>query len=140
MRNVMGVLTLMMAGRMMTLAFLHRAGRGLEGDPPAAWLMPLIGDAVIGATALVVAWLIWTKRGLWVWATIIAWNVAGLWDALSAYIVSATVPWPEFFMLQTFGASMFFVASGMHVAILWMAWRPEIRAHFLRDPVSDQAV
>ena len=130
-RPLMLILTLMMSGRMMTLAFLHRAGRGLPGDPPAAWLMPLIGDAVIGATALVVAWLIWNHRGLAVWTAIIAWNVAGLWDALSAYIVSLTVPWPDFFMLQTFGASMFFMASAMHLVLIWLATTPAARAHFL---------
>ena len=139
MRNLIGVLTLMMAGRMMTLAFLHRAGRGLDGDPPAAWLMPLIGDAVIGVTALVVAWLVWTKRGLLVWAGIIAWNVAGAWDALSAYIVSATAPWPKFFMLQVFGSSMFFMAAAMHVVILWLITRPQMQAHFIGDEAHKPA-
>jgi hypothetical protein len=130
-RIAMLVLTLMMSGRMMTLAFLHRVGRGEAGDPPAAWLMPLIGDAVIGVTALGVAWLIWRGRGPSVWAAIIAWNVAGLWDALSAYVVSRSVPWPEFFMIQTFGASMFFFASAMHLVLIWLALSPTLRADFL---------
>ena len=138
-RPLMLILTLMMSGRMMTLAYLHRAGRGLPGDPPAAWLMPLIGDAVIGATALVAAWLIWRHRGLGVWTAIIAWNVAGLWDALAAYIVSLTSPWPEFFMLQTFGASMFFMAAGTHLILIRLATTPAARAHFLDDDLPRTA-
>ena len=133
-RVVMLVLTLMMSGRMMTLAFLHRAGRGEAGDPPAAWLMPLIGDAVIGATALAVAWAVWRGRGPMVWAAIIAWNAVGLWDALSAYIVSRSVPWPEFFMIQTFGASMFFVAAAMHLVMIWLALSPAFRDDVLDNP------
>ncbi len=130
-RVAMLVLTLMMSGRMMTLAYLHRAGRGEAGDPPAAWLMPLIGDAVIGVTALAVAWLVWRGRGPMVWAAIIAWNVAGLWDALSAYIVSVSVPWPTFFMIETFGASMFFIAATMHLVLIGLAFSPGLRADFL---------
>jgi hypothetical protein len=93
--------------------------------------MPLIGDAVIGATALLIAWLIWRGRGPVVWAAFIAWNVAGLWDALSAYVVSRSVPWPEFFMIQTFGASMFFIASALHLVLIWLALSPALRADFL---------
>ena len=62
--------------------------------------MPLIGDAVIGLSALVVAYLIWKKRGLWVWTSVIVWNVVAIWDALSAFVIQTTNPWPEFFMLQ----------------------------------------
>ena len=130
-RTIMLGLTLMLAGRMMTLAFIHRAGGEAWGDPPLVWLMPLIGDAVVGLSGLVVAWLIARHVGLWVWTVIIAWNVVGIWDALSAFVISLTAPWPEFFMLQIFGASMFFVASAMHGVLIWLATRAEVRAHFL---------
>jgi hypothetical protein len=46
-QKIMLILTLMLTGRAMTLAFIHRAGGGLPCDPTAAWLMPLIGDAVM---------------------------------------------------------------------------------------------
>lgn len=129
--NIMLVLTLMLAGRAMTLAFIHRAGGNAIGDPPIAWLMPLIGDAVIGLSALVIAYLIWKQTGLKVWTAIIIWNALAIWDAMSAFIVSLTNPWPEFFMLQTVGPMMFFAASAMSLAIIFIACTPEIRAHFL---------
>ena len=124
MKNLIGILTLMMAGRMMTLAFIGRAGGTDAGDPPAAWLMPLIGDTVIGVTALGAAWLVWRGRGLAVWAALIVWNALGAWDAISAYIVHQTNPWPDFFMIQTFGASMFFMATATHLLIIWLLTRP----------------
>ena len=56
-RNIMLILTLILSGRAMTLAFIHRTGGTMPGDPPNAWLMPLIGDAIIGITALWIAFL-----------------------------------------------------------------------------------
>ncbi len=115
----------------MTLAYIHRAGGTLPGDPPAAWLMPLVGDAVIGITAIFVAYLIWRRVGLWVWTTIIVWNAVAIWDALSAFIIHTTNPWPDFFMIELLGASMFFAASAMHLGILILACRQDVRKFYL---------
>ena len=130
-KKIMLILTLMLSGRAMTLAFIHRAGGEMPGDPPVAWLMPLIGDAVIGISALWIAYLILKKTGLWVWTTIIVWNSLAIWDALSAYIVHKTNPWPEFFMIDLVGSSMFFAASSMHLAIIIIACRSDVRKEFL---------
>ncbi len=84
-RNALGALTLMLAGRAMTLAFVARAGGGDVGDPPSAWLMPLLGDAVIGVSAIAIALAAWKGRGLLWWTAIVVWNFLGIWDALAAY-------------------------------------------------------
>ena len=94
---LMLVLTLLLSGRAMTLAFIPCVGGTTPGDPPSAWLMPLVGDAIIGITALVIAFLILKKTGLWVWTAIIVWNAIAIWDALSAFTIHKTNPWPEFF-------------------------------------------
>lgn len=117
-QKIIFILTLMLSGRAMTLAFIHRAGGTMPGDPPAAWLMPLVGDVVIGISALWVAYLVLNKTGLWVWTTIIVWNSLAIWDAMSAFIIHITNPWPEFFMLDLVGSSMFFAASAMHLVII----------------------
>ena len=54
-QKIILVLTLMLSGRAMTLAFLHRAGGEAPGDPPIAWFMPLLGDAIVGLTENVAA-------------------------------------------------------------------------------------
>lgn len=120
----------MLAGRAMTLAFIGHAGEGGVGDPPAAWLMPLIGDALIGLSALAVAYLIAKRSGLLAWTAVVVWNALGIWDALSAYVIHQTVPWPSFFMIEIFGASMFFAASAMHAAAIVIALRPSTRRAF----------
>jgi len=130
-QKIVLILTLMLVWRAMTLAFITRAGGANPGDPPPAWLMPLLGDAVIGITGLLIAYLIVKKTGLWVWTAIIVWNAVAIWDALSAFIINTTNPWPEFFMLQTFGASMFFAASAMHLAVIVLVSQPDLRVRYL---------
>jgi len=127
------VLILMLTARAMTLAFIHRAGGGGVGDPPLAWLMPLIGDAVVGLSGLAVAYLIWTRRGLAVWTVIVVWNAIAIWDAMSAFIIQQTVPWPAFFMVQIFGSSMFFLASAMHLVILVLVLRDPLRSELITE-------
>ena len=137
-KTIMLVLTLMLAGRAMTLAFIHRAGQGGPGDPPAAWLMPLIGDAVIGLSAIAIACLIWKKRGLWVWTSVIVWNIVAIWDALSAFVIQMTNPWPEFFMLRLIGPVMFFAASAMHLMLLFLMSRKPARDYYLKTDNNEQ--
>lgn len=123
-------LTVMAAGRAMTLPFIGRAGDGGVGDPPKAWLMPLIGDAAIGIAAIAVVLLIWQRPNPTTWLIAVAWTAIGAFDALAAFIVETTAPWPEFFMLEIFGRSMFFAAAAMHGLLLFLLTRPEVVAHF----------
>ncbi len=104
----------------------RRLGGSGAGDPPDAWLMPLVG-----LTALPIAYLVLRGRGIWAWTAVVAWNVIGIWDAFSAYLVHESVPWSEFFMIEIFGSSMFFGASAVHVVCLWLTSRPAIREVFL---------
>lgn len=124
------VLTLMASGRAMTLLFIGRAGGAGNEDPPIAWLLPLLGDAVIGLSALPVALLLWRRPGLTTGLIAVAWNAVAIWDALSAFVVHQTTPWPAFFMIQTFGASMFFAASAMHAAGIALLFLPSLRARY----------
>lgn len=123
-------LTLMAAGRAMTLVYISRAGDGGPGDPPDAWLMPLIGDAVIGLAALVVAVLIWKRPNPSTWVIAVVWSAIGAFDAIAAFVVDVSAPWPEFFMLEIFGRPMFFAAASMHIAIIYLLSKPDVLAHF----------
>lgn len=120
MRKILFISTLMLSGRAMTIAFLGRIGGSQLGDPPLAWAMPLIGDALIGVSGLLMLALIHRSSKLWAWTTLVVWNSIGIWDALSAFAINQTNPWPAFFMLQVFGNSMFFIASAMHALNLWI--------------------
>ena len=124
-------ITLLLAGRAMTLAYIGQVNSGLPGSPPAAWLMPLIGDAIIGISALWIAYLIIRRQGLWVWVAILGWNLLAIWDAMSEYIIHLSNPWPSFFMIEIFGSSMFFMAATMHLVLFFLAWHPAVRVYFI---------
>ena len=140
-RRVVLVLTAMASGRAMTLAYIWRAGDGGAGDPPETWLMPLIGDAVVGVSAIAVAFLIWKFRTPTSWTVAVVWSAIGAFDALAAFVVETSSPWPDFFMLELFGRSMFFAAVGLHVTILILLAQPEVTADFgiSRDRTSSGA-
>jgi hypothetical protein len=125
------ILTLMLSGRAMTLAFIHRAGGEGPGDPPLAWLMPLLGDAIVGLSGLAIAYLIYRHRGLFAWTAVVVWNCIAIWDAMSAYIIHRTVPWPDFFMIQMMGSSMFFMASAMHLIVLYLVLNDPLKSEIL---------
>lgn len=129
-RKIAIALTVMAMGRAMTIPFIARAGDGGPGDPPEAWLMPLVADAAIGLAAPVVAILLWRRPNPTSWAVAIAWSAIGCFDALAAFIIETTDPWPEFFMLELFGRSMFFAAAALHAAIIYLLARPDSRIEF----------
>ena len=120
-------LTVMASGRAMTIAFIHRAGDGGAGDPPDAWLMPLWGDASVGVAALGVAWLLWKRPSPSSWIIAVIWSSIAAFDALAAYVVDVATPWPDFFMIEIFGRARFFAAAAMHLLIIWLLLRPNVR-------------
>lgn len=111
----------------MTIAFIHRAGDGGAGDPPDAWLMPLWGDAIVGVSAVLVAWLLWKRAMPSSWIVAIVWSAVAAFDALAAYLVDVAAPWPDFFMIELFGRTMFFMAAAMHLVIIGLLARDEVR-------------
>ena len=129
-RSIAIALTLMASVRAMTVAFIHRAGDGGIGDPPEAWLMPLWGDALVGGTALVVAWLLWKRPSPSSWVIAISWSAIAAFDALAAYLVDVATPWPDFFMIEIFGRTMFFAAAAMHVAIIGLLAQRPVRESY----------
>lgn len=140
--KILIALTVMAAGRAMTLPFISRAGDGGVGDPPEAWLMPLIADAAIGLSAVAVALLIWKLPSPTTWVVAVVWSAIGAFDALAAFVVDTSAPWPEFFMLEIFGQSMFFAATAMHLLIIYLLSQTDVLAHFGlgRTPVVGSAV
>lgn len=129
-RKIALVLIVMATGRAMTIPFIHRAGDGGVGDPPDAWLMPLIGDAAIGLAAIAVAMLVLRSPSPSTWVFAISWSAIGAFDAVAAFLIEATTPWPEFFMLELVGRPMFVGAVVLHVAIIALLMRPDALADF----------
>lgn len=124
---LLSLLVIMATGRAMTLAFIHRVGDGGPGDPPDAWLMPLVGDAIIGIAALAVAALLWKRPSPVSWLIAVVWTVVAAFDAMAAWLVEISTPWPDFFMLELVGWVMFPAAIALHAVILVLLVHPETR-------------
>ena len=128
--RIAAVLTLLATGRAMTVAFVARAGDGGPGDPPAAWLMPLVGDAGVGVLAPVIAFLLWRVRRPSTWLAALVWGAIAVFDAGAAFLIEWSSPWPEFFMLDLFGRWMFAAAVVLHLVVLALLARRDVRRHF----------
>lgn len=127
-KKILLVLIALSSGRAMTLLYIGAAGGDAAGDPPRAWLMPLVGDAVVGLSALVVAYLLWKRPRLWSWVTALMWSAVAVFDALAAWIIETIAPWPDFFMIGLFGRAMFPAAVVMHLVIVGMLVSESIRS------------
>ncbi len=60
----------------------------------------------------------------------VVWSAIGAFDALAAWIVEVSAPWPEFSIFEIFGRSMFFLADSMHLFIIYVLSRPDVPAEF----------
>lgn len=112
------VLSAMAIGRAMTLPFIARSGDGGPGDPPGPWLMPLVGDAAIGLAAIGVVALLLLRLEPLTWMIAVTWSAVAAFDAVAALLVELRSPWPDFFMLEVFGRSMFVAAVGLQLVII----------------------
>ena len=128
--KTVAILTLMASGRAMTLAFVSRAGDGGAGDPPAAWLMPLLGDAIVGLGAVLVGFLLWRRPSPATWLIAVVWDSVAIFDAGAAYLIDLAEPWPAFFMLELFGRSMFLGAILLHLTIFALLMGDTVRNHY----------
>lgn len=73
-------ITALMVYRLLGFNFLGEVGNTI----PEMWGVAFRGDIFIGATALIVAYLLWKSRGLAVWTIAIVWHWVGIRDYVSA--------------------------------------------------------
>ena len=65
---------------------------GNERGAPPEWVLALVGDFIIGTTALFLVYFIFKKPSYLIWVLLLSWNVLGLVDLLGAIRTSLLVP------------------------------------------------
>ena len=65
---------------------------GNERGAPSEWVYALIGDFIIGTTALFLVYAILKKPSYLIWVLLLSWNILGLIDLLGAIRTSLLVP------------------------------------------------
>ena len=66
---------------------------GNERGAPPEWILALIGDFIIGTTALFLVYAILKKPSSLVWVLLLSWNILGAVDLFSAIRTSLLVPY-----------------------------------------------
>jgi hypothetical protein len=61
---------------------------------PQVWIIPFRGDVFVGLTALIIAYLLWKRRGLMPWTIGIVFHVIGMTDFLVAAQLFFLAPMP----------------------------------------------
>jgi len=70
-----------------------RAGRAAE-----AWLYPGMVDVVIGVSAPVIAYLLWRRRGPWIWLVAVVWFTISIFDHTVAFANALATAIPTDFL------------------------------------------
>ena len=65
---------------------------GNERGAPSEWVLALIGDFIIGTTALFLVYFIIKKPSYLIWVLLLSWNILGAVDLFSAIRTSLLVP------------------------------------------------
>ena len=113
--------------RIVALTLLPQVGSSPVSSP-ISWIIPFLGDSIVGLTAPILAVLLWWKKGLAVWTTGIVWTVFGTWDLFTGLILENVNPW----LNNPLGGSTrfipFFVLSFLN---LYLLSRSDVRHYFL---------
>ena len=105
-----------------------------DGKYSEAWLYPAMVDMVIGASALVIGYALWKKRGLAVWTIAIVWFVISVFDHMDAFTVIATTTeaLPPGFPPQASSAMAgLLVMSALELLALVTLTRSKLRNYYL---------
>ena len=128
------VLSAIMVYRISTLNAIQFLG----SEAPLGWVVPFTGDAFMGITALIVAYLLLKKRGLAVWTIGVTWQIVGIKDYISGIMLSFVdpitgpiFPGPEF---PTF-VMILFLTIGMliQISVIYLLSRPNVRQFYLNE-------
>ena len=73
--------------------FLFWTFTGNDRSAPSEWIVPFVGDFIIGITALFLVYYIIKKPSSILWGLLLSWNIIGLLDLIGAINVSFAAPY-----------------------------------------------
>ena len=107
----------------------------LAGSASIEWLYPAYLDMFVGITAPFVAFAIWRRTGLAVWATAIVWFALSIVDHLDAVTVILNMkgPLPASFPASSPSSAVVFllVSVGLEALALVSLTRRTMRSHYV---------
>ena len=106
---------------------------GNERGAPPEWVLALIGDFIIGTTALFLVYGILKKPSYLIWVLLLSWNVLGLVDLLGAIRTSLLVPFgpiPEVGLTNVGVRSILFLNTFLQISCIYLLSKESVRKYF----------
>ena len=106
---------------------------GNERGAPPEWVLALIGDFIIGTTALFLVYFILKKPSYLIWVLLLSWNILGLIDLLGAIRTSLLVPFgpiPEVGLTSVGVRSILFLNTFLQISCIYLLFKDSVRNYF----------
>ena len=106
---------------------------GNERGAPPEWVLALVGDFIIGTTALFLVYFILKKPSYLIWILLLSWNILGLIDLLGAISTSLLVPFgpiPEVGLTSVGVRSILFLNTFLQISCIYLLFKDSVRNYF----------
>ena len=106
---------------------------GNERGAPPEWVLALVGDFIIGTTALFLVYFILKKPSYLIWLLLLSWNVLGLIDLLGAIRTSLLVPFgpiPEIGLTSLGVRSILILNTFLQISCIYLLFKDSVRNYF----------
>ena len=104
-----------------------------ERGAPPEWVLALVGDFIIGTTALFLVYFILKKPSYLIWVLLLSWNVLGLIDLLGAIRTSLLVPFgpiPEIGLTSLGVRSILILNTFLQISCVYLLFKNSVRNYF----------
>ena len=106
---------------------------GNERGAPPEWVLALVGDFIIGTTALFLVYAILKKPSSLVWVLLLSWNILGAIDLFSAIRTSFLVPFgpiPEIGLTSLGVRSILILNTFLQISCIYLLFKDSVRNYF----------
>ena len=106
---------------------------GNERGAPPEWVLALIGDFIIGTTALFLVYAILKKPSSLVWVLLLSWNILGAVDLFSAIRTSLLVPYgplPEIGLSDLGVRFVLILNTFLQISCIYLLSKDSVRNYF----------
>ena len=104
-----------------------------ERSAPSEWIIPFVGDFIIGITAIFLVYLIIKKPCAVLWGLLLSWNVVGLFDLFGAIVVSFEAPFgplPEIGLTTSGVRYILCLNTLIQISSIYLLFQKDIKEYF----------
>ena len=106
---------------------------GNERGAPPEWILALIGDFIIGTSALFLIYAILKKPSSLIFRLLLTWNILGAIDLFGAIITSISVPYgpiPEIGLTNLGVRSILILNTFLQISCIYLLFKDSVRSYF----------